>query len=509
MARVVVIGGGHNGLVAAVWLIRSGHQVVVVESRLELGGACHTKRFPCGCHLDPGANAYGMLEQSIHDAIAEVDPPMEVLRADPGLVLCNFATGSSLAIFDSPTRTADLIEASTRDKASSVHRYLADLNTVCQALEQSWNSPPENGDALRLPGLPDVWSDNLERGSLAAILRDYFEDVRTQELFAATNILTNRLVDDQGSAAALPYLGLSRIDGEPGWGTIMGGMGEVPRRLGLLLDSLGAEIRTGTSVHGIEERSRRGTHTVRLDNGEFLEADAVVATCDPVTLASLIQDVERRHRIEGSLDRLDFSGGCAKINALLDRPFDLDVVKGLLRVDQIPLLVVNGEFDALRASLNMFQRGLLPTSPYVEVVPTYELDPSASCGEHFPVSLYSLYFPTGLGRGSRIRDEAARSLWSTLQPILGDGAGPVWQEVLLPDDLQQRYGMMGGHVDHGPMEPGNLYEQRPFGSTQGLLEGTNIVLAGAGAHPGGLVSGRSGQLGAAAVDRLLMSGERP
>ncbi len=501
---IIVVGAGHNAIVAAWHLARAGHSVDVYEQLDRLGGACSTRRFDCGCYLNDAANAFGMLHPQIQRDLNDLTPEsasFDVTLSNPSLALPASHADEPLAIYvDDPNRTATLVAERTDDNEQSVLDFSELVGAAVEAMRGLWTSPEATIEDARssLRSLGADWPEVFLNGSLLGLLERFFVDTRTRALFMAGNTILPLSLRDPGTAFPVLYLGTSAVGGIPGWGIVTGGMDRIIASLAH------AAIGTGVRFHEstrITEIVVKGTVAigVRTEQNDFLTADVIVSGIDPYsTFMKLLKgDAPIDHQRE-RLRTKNFDGGCAKLNLLLSKPLAIDQLRSSLGPEDLCQIVCCPSIEYFDAAYLDYRNGTPSRRPYVEIMMAYPIDGTASCGQHFPVSLYALFTPyefeTGMSPESISRRRVYESILGVAEAVDPAISSNVeWSELLLPVDLERRYGMYRGNVDHGPLAPGNRMEERPFALTSAGQTGLeNLFLCGSGIHPGGLVSGMPG-----------------
>jgi phytoene dehydrogenase-like protein len=502
--RIGVVGAGHNCLVAAARLASAGHQVEIFERSDKVGGACTTRRFSCGCYVNEAANALGLLHPEVLKDLDAAGGAPEITLVDPAVALPR--DGDPLAIYADPLRTANLVAERTRDSRDAVLAYFEMLEALSRFTRELWADPRATFADFRTAVSPLGEVGRLvAEGSLSDLLRHFFVDEETLALFAAGNLIVTAPPSAPGTAFGLAYLSQGNVRGRPGWGLVRGGIGYVADSLAANARAAGAEIHLRSSVTAIElEAGRvRGLRTSR--GGEHL-FDVVVSGADPYsTFWSLLGHEPSVAEQRDQVAERAMQGGCAKINFLLDHPPSLERLSAALDVEGLAFLVCCPTLEILEMAARDLNVGQHSRRPYCELSLDYELDTSASCGRHFPASVYLLFAPyarpQGLPSSAAYRESLMQAALRVVREYLPDFATSVaWSEVLLPDDLERRYGMHLGNVDHGPMVPENSLERRGLPQARTATTGVpGLYLCGAGIHPGGLVSGIPGLNAVAAL----------
>lgn len=506
--QAVVVGGGHNGLIAAAGLAHRGIDVTLLEIRDALGGACRTERFACGCYVNSGATVFGLFAEPLRMRLTQNLRTSffdrKILDFDPELVVLTKA--GWLPWFSDPDRTSRAVSGMTRDSRESVLDCAKVITAAAGVAESVWMDP--RGDRRQLHrdlaqaigrGVANIFVS----GSLLDLAGHFFRDDATRTAFLATNILAPMRIDDRGSALPLLYLSRARAS-RASWGLVAGGYERFVDLLKAAAVLQGVDIRLGVSVRELVLKENRIV-CVRTSEGT-VPADVVVSTIDPVMTTRLVPEALAMDRAAFEAKWLD--GGLAKVNMLLKEPLQLDAIRG---PDSYPIgqLVVGSGETQLIESYVAWARGNLARDPYLEVFPLYEIDRSASCGEHYPVCGLFLFVP--YRRDERGNEEIRKRLLVQLKVTLSrlDSSRrivPHWIEILTPRDIERRFLMYRGNPDHGSMVAANLLDSRPlpsFGWKGAVTPIANLVLGGAGANPGGLVSGLPGEFAVDAAARCL------
>ena len=512
---VVVIGGGHNGLVAATYLGRAGKRVLVLERRATLGGAVTTEEVRPGFRAPTGAALCGLFRREIIDDLDLIRHGLSFIPFDPMSVLLGDG-GKPLRIWRDARRTQfELAQTSPAD-AAAYPRVLELMGEIAKVLNPLLVSIPLSvadpsiadgwfllGRALRLRRMGrDTMYETLRMPPMC--LRDYlgewFEDERLRSSLSVDALFgIFRGPWSPGTAFGLIHHHLPEANGGQ-WAFIRGGSSTLPAALAEAAREAGVAIRTDAEVRHILSPDGRATG-VELASGEVIQARAVVSTADPkrtfLQLADpLVLGADFQLRV-----RNYHSDGCvSKVNIALDG------------VPQFPALgdaslpahfQVAPSLEYIERAYDDAKHGRVSESPVLDVTVPTAVDPTlAPAGKHI-LSVVVQYTPYRLqkgtwedqrdGLGGRVLDLLATHV-PNLRSIL---AG---MEVLTPADLESRFGLTGGHIFHGEMTLDQQYVLRPipgWGRYRTPIPG--LYLCGSGAHPGGGITGAPGYNGARAI----------
>jgi phytoene dehydrogenase-like protein len=514
---VVVIGAGHNGLVAAGYLAKAGLRVAVVEAASAPGGM--TASGP----LIPGAPGHivnscavdiiSMLHSRIPAELRLREHGLQLVKPDPGYVSLH-PDGSALAIWRDKERTAAGIERYSRADARAFLEFTDLLDVLIGAIL------PVLGVDFGRPDLKALWASTklaaknrtrlgdiaaLLTGSATAAAEERFEHPVTKG--AMVNLAAGAgPVDEPGSG--LGYILLALL-GRVGVARPVGGMQSLTSALVASFRASGGMLATGAPVAEILHAGRR-VRGVRLEDGRVVEARSVVATCDPwVTLRQLVGDgvVDRK-----TAARLDF----APANGTGCGPFKIDMAlraqiaalqhAGPGDVDlRMPTMLLGTE-ESVRGSYAAAARGELPDDPAIWVVAPSGVDPTQAPEGQESLYIYSLAAPVHPAAGwEALRAPAVDGILAKLGKYIGPlEEAEIGRLVETPEDLGARLRVRNGcvtHIDMGLMRSGPLRPAIGLGTGKTPLDG--LVLGGSGMHPGGGVTGLPGRTAATRTQRYL------
>jgi phytoene dehydrogenase-like protein len=499
-ADVVVVGSGHNGLVAATLLARAGLDVTVLEAADTIGGATRTERpFPKVPQLQHSTGSYllGLMPPEVLETM-QVDMP--VLRRDPHYFLPT--TGSSYLLFGSDAAaTRAQMEATFSPADVKADAALqAELALLREDLAPAWLQEPgsveETAERFVRPGLRQAFVD-LCRGSVA----DYLERFGfTSELLVTMYVVTDGLSgltagpDTPGSGHNFLVHNMCRLPGADGtWMLVRGGMGTVSRRFAEAARSAGATIATGARVDAITYDGAAASG-VRLADGREVRATTVLGACDPFQLARLIGEDQLPADLAARLDRIRRPGTTMKVNlALRDLPTFACLPPGAPSpsASTVHLLPqTDRPLDAVRRMWDDVQAGRLPDEATIEWYLHTTVDPSLQDPDgHHSSALFVQSVPY----------EVSGSSWEAELPAYVDrllgicdrfapGTSDLVADVfaLTPPAIEAHFGMTHGHIHH--VDNGVAFADRmPYAT------GVDGVYAGsAGCHPAGSVIGAAG-----------------
>jgi phytoene dehydrogenase-like protein len=503
---VVVIGGGHNGLVAATYLARAGHRVTVFERRSELGGAVASAAMFDGvaARLSRFSYLVSLLPTTIID---ELDLRLE-LRSRP-VRSYTPVDGSGLLIERKEGRlTRDSFRSLTGDEReyqtwAAFHDSLHDLAAV---IEPTLTRPLPHVGELRSRIDTELWSSVVEQ-PLGQLVESTFSDDTVRGL-----VLTDGLIGTFTSADD-PTLRQNRCflyhvigNGSGEWKVPVGGMGAVTAELVRVAQTANVSIQTGCSVVALEP-SPLGGATAHLANGESISAEIILANCAPATLQELLGN-----RYEPPV------GSQTKINIVMRRlpQFRSGIeptigFAGTLHLGQSYRRLQQAYEEALAGKIP----DPMPCEVYCHTLTDGSiLDPELRAAGYHTLALFGMHTPRNLFTAdpddSREWAKAAafRSLQSVLaeplEPCLAlDRRGEPCIEVMTPLDIEAELGMPGGNIFHGDLAWPWLADGAPAGTAAErwgvATDHPGILLCGSGAVRGGAVSGLGGHNAAMAV----------
>jgi phytoene dehydrogenase-like protein len=524
-----IVGGGHNGLVAAAYLARAGLRTVVLERRSIVGGACVTEEFAPGYRASPGAYVLSMLRNVVWRDLRLRARGLRVVQAGPALHV--YPDGSTFVLDADPRRAIDAIRERSPADARAFPVYEATLARIATALMPMFDRPAPDPTSVHGHDLAGLARLGLiagrERRSLdeiaylfaapaARYLDEHFRDEMVKSALGWESI-SNTLAGPStpGTAYGLLHEAASGgSGGGVGWGFVPGGMGEVTRLMAEAARDAGVEIRTGAEVGRILVRRERAVG-VRLADGTTVPARRVLSNADPKrTFLGLVEEQELPEAFVASIRAYRCEGASLKMNlAVSELPMlrgersvgEREYHRGLVQITK-PL----GDLDRDQA---MARAGVAAESGHVELcVPTVHDPTLAPEGRHVvTIGVRSQpYRLAGEGWDS-LRDHVAGRVIAALGEVFPNLPGSVLhREVLTPLDLERRLGLTGGHHLHGDMSPDQLLFLRPVrGWADHRTPVRGLYLCGAGTHPGGGVTGANGRNCAREVLRDARRGRRP
>ena len=477
MLDVAVIGAGHNGLVAAAYLARAGLEVECFERRDVVGGACVTEELWPGVRASPGAYTLSLLRPEIVRDLDLSSHGLEVSVHEPYL-FAPFPDGRKVVTWSSRDRTCAAIEGDWSSADAAAYRDFADR----------WERAAERAGPLLLePPSRERWleavGEEILDGPIAAELADIpSEEVRVP--FAIQGLIgTLAGPEDPGTAFVGFYHDLGEASGVPGaWGYARGGMGAVTAALRSAAEAAGARVRLETPVERVLVEDGRATG-VALAGGDEVGARAVVSNPDPLTTARLAAVAPAREWRQ--------AGPVVKVMLLLDGLPDFPSWPGAEPWQgAIDIGFTMADLSAAAADA---RAGRPAARPWIEAACQTAADDSLAPPDRHVLSLFCQCFPVDVDAEAAADSAIAR--FAEVCPQLPDRI--VERLVLGPRQLEERFGLAGGHIFHGEMLPGQLLEGRHGPDRFEGIDG--LYLAGSGAHPGGAVTGAPGYLAARAV----------
>jgi phytoene dehydrogenase-like protein len=492
---VAIVGGGHNGLVAAAYCARAGLKTVLLERRGVLGGATVTEEVWPGYRLSIASYVCSLLDPTI---IADLDlraHGYDAYRKDPAS-FTPLEDGRSLLLGrDEAANAREVARFDERDVAG-LSAFEAEATRLGSLLADSFDDPEPSFEAF-----PDDVQTTL-RGSAAELVERF---VRTPAL--AATLATDGLIGtdagprDPGTAYVLAHHYAGRAMGAQGaWGFVRGGMGAVAQALASAARAAGAELRTDSAVRRITIRDGRAAE-LHLESGESVQARFILVNADPKTLfLRLLDQHDVPEQILARARAWRSNGVSFKLNLALRELPDFIARPGTdLQPHHRATIHVAPSVDYLQRAYDDAREDGYSPAPMLECFMQSPTDPAmVPPGKHV-MSIFAQYFPydrVDHAWRSEDRDAIADIIVATLARYAPNLPGAIeHRQALAAPDLEALLGLSGGQIFHGELLPDQIYERR-FGVRPGI-EG--LYLCGSGTHPGGCVSGFPGRRAAEAV----------
>ncbi len=498
---VVVAGGGHNGLVCAALLARAGLRVVVLERRERLGGVAEV-----------------LPTVRLHPAVVEaLDLPrhgLELIRPDVAMLALR-EDGPPIAFHADPRRTAAELRAVSPADADAYAGFDAHVRALAGFMDElAAVTPPR----LDRPALGDAGGglrlarayrrlDERRRRELTRTLPMAVADL-VGEWFTADAVRGPLAARGTRFAAMGPWsagTSLALLNDSAGGGgaagataLVRGGSEALAAALAAAARAAGAEIRTGVSVARVRTGDN-GVEGVVTGDGAELAARAVASAVDPKTaLTQWVDPVVTGPGLRWRAGNIRTPGATARVELTLSALPRFTGVDDERRLHG--RIVVAPGVDAVERAFDAWKYGDLADSPYVEATIPTLADPAAAAGGRHRLAALVQWVPY-----DHPQDDVAHRLVAALERY-APGIGGLVEDrrVLTPAGIEREYGLAGGHLGHGELALDQFFAWRPvIGLARHRLGVRGLYLCGAGAHPGGGITGLPGRNAAREIVRDL------
>ena len=511
----IVIGAGHNGLTAAAYLARAGLSTLVLERRGIVGGCCVTEEIAPGCRASTTSYIASMLRPEVISELHLADHGLRMIPCDPAIQV-PFPDGDVVPWWAERERARqEFSRISTKDAARFVE-VDDQLKKLARYLQPFFLEPPPEIDTSSVNGWMDLFrvgkrfrgiSKNevaqlasFLTGSLGEFLDGNYESEKMKTLFLANNVYGKHGGPyQQGSAIGLLFHLLSGGEHELQgfYGHVIGGMGSITQAIAAAGKKLGVEIRTSVSVAHIDVRNGRA-HSVALEDGTELRARIILSNADPKrTFLGLLDSKELPEDFLSAVRGIKMAGPCAKVNMVLDQEPRFTGTSPAASPLERTFYTLVPSLEFAERCYDIAKLGEIPEELWVDCVVSSNADDSlAPPGKHI-LTCFVQYVPYHLRKGN----------WDEMRDILGDRVvkkiaeyapnvpGAILaRQVLTPLDLERTYGLTEGNIFHGDLRLDQLFFMRPVpGWSQYRTPVDGLYLCGAGAHPGGGVTGAPGR----------------
>jgi len=529
--NVIIIGGGHNGLVCAFYLAKAGFKPLVLERNAQVGGAAVTDEFHPGFRCSTLAHSAGPIRP---DVVRDMQLEQHDLRLiTPEVCVTAFSPdGRALSLYRDTEKSAAQIAAFSHKDAAKYAEFERSLARISKVIAEALATTPPDIDN---PSNADLWSmlktgraiRKLGKKDMFRLLRwgpmavadlaaEYFETELLRAVIAARGVF-GTFLGPWSAGSALVFLLRAAGDPHPAGGACLaaGGVGAITEAMAGAAKAAGAEIRTGAEV--IEIRVQDGAATgVLLATGEEIAAQAVISNADPKrTLLKLTDPTHLSPDFVQRLQNYRANGTVAKVNLALSglpqftalKNGDASALKGRIHIGH--------EIDYLERAFDESKYGNFSRRPYLELTIPSLTDPTlAPDGKHV-MSIYMQYAPYKLKGDwpSCNWENQRKALGQTVVETLAQFAPNLPElilthQIITPLDLEEKYGLTGGQIFHGELALDQFFTMRP------LLDWAryrtpidNLFLCGSGTHPGvGLTGGSGANAAREIVKQLKRSG---
>lgn len=511
----IVVGAGHNGLTAASYLARAGLKTLVLERREIVGGCCVTEEIAPGCRASTTSYIASMLRPEVIRELRLAEFGLRMVPCDPALQV-PFPDGHVVPWWSDRARAVQEFRKISEKDAARFVRVDDQLKKLARYLQPFFMEPPPEVDTRSLQG----WSDLLRvgkrfrgitnneiaqlvsflTGSLGEFLDKNYETEKMKTMFLANNVYGKHGGPYQpGTAIGLLFHLLSGGEHELQgfYGHVMGGMGAITQALADSGKKLGVEIRTNAPVARVDSRNNvvRG---VTLEDGTEVRARAVFSNADPKrTFLKMVDARELPEAFVGAVRGIKMAGPCAKVNMVLGEEPRFTGTPASASAQERSLFTLVPSLEFAERCYDTAKFGQIPEELWIDCVIASNADDSlAPPGKHV-MTCFVQYVPYKLREGS----------WDEKRELLGDRVvkkiaeyapnvptAILARQVLTPLDLERTYGLTEGNIFHGDLNLDQLFFMRPVpGWSQYRTPIQGLYLCGAGAHPGGGVTGAPGR----------------
>ncbi len=518
----IVIGGGHNGLVAAAYLARAGKKVVVLERRHILGGAAVTEEIFPGYKFTEFSYVVSLLRPEI---IRDLELPKHGLKILPlPSTFTPMENGDYLASWDDHDLTRREIYRHSPKDAEAYDEYSRVMARAAKAIKPIINLIPPDPSSLSLRDLIGLLKVGQYAASLsekelymiaklatqssADLLEEWFETDALKGTKAASGIIGTFLGPrSPGTAYVLLHHYMGEIDGAfRAWGFAKGGSGGVSGAIANAARSLGVEVRVNSSVKQVKVKGGRAAGVV-LENGDEIDSKVVMSAADPKR--TFLQFVEQKYLPDDfltSIKNFRARGSSGKVNIALSE------LPRFAALDEPALyrgaVSISPSIDYIERAYDDAKYGQISRRPYLDMIFPSMIDPDMAPPGRHVLSCFVQYAPydveggwddsaTGSGQVAK-RDQLGETVISTLEqyaPTIRECI--VGMQVISPKDIEVIAGITGGNIFHGELLLHQIFFLRPvpqWADFRTPLKG--YYFGASGAHPGGGVMGAAGMLAA-------------
>ncbi|WVZ91415.1 hypothetical protein U9M48_037591 [Paspalum notatum var. saurae] len=536
----VVIGGGHNGLVAAAYLARAGRSVAVLERRAVLGGAAVSESdLVPGFRFSRCSYLLSLLRPAILRELELERHGLKVLpRSSSSFTPC-LDDRYLLLGPDAELNHSEISKFSKKD-AEAYPRYEKKLERFCKLMDFVIDSaPPELRQELHV-SMVDRMKDRLHKSAFwgqllrhvmqqgqrnmveffglllspASKILDYWFESEVLKATLAIDAVIGTMagVHTPGSGYVLLHHVMGEAGGQRGvWAYVQGGMGSVSSAISKAALEAGVQIVTNAEVSQVIVNETSGqVEGVALADGTEVHSPVVLSNATPYkTFVDLVPSNVLPESFLSAIKTVDYSSAITKINVAIGRLPQFKCCKDINSEggpEHMGTIHIGSEsMEEIDQAYREAAGGISSKRPFIKMTIPSVLDKTISPPGQHVINLSVQYTPYKLSEGSwqdsNIREEFAKRCFSLIDEYApGFSSSVVGYDMLTPPDLEREFGLTGGNIFHGAMGLDSLFLMRPVkGWSDYRTPVKGLYLCGSGAHPGGGVMGAPGRNAAAVV----------
>lgn len=509
----IVVGGGHNGLVAGFYLARSGLKTLILERRAEVGGLCGPVEYFPG-YTASITNSPGSLEPKIVNDMELTRFGLQFARPDPAVVV-PYPDGRGFVGWRDRDRSLESMRQFSVYDAEQYYPFFEFLDDCAGVLNVSmFEAPPVIADLLskvRDPRSEELFATVFLR-SFQDVLDDWFESDEVKALIAGVTIVNSLAGPRTPGTLLRPLLRPLSLHSNPAvdpddprrathrgsTGIPIGGMGEVPRAMARSILAVGGEIRTNAAVTRITSRNGRATGVTLADGQEF-RAPVVLSNLNPkTTLLDLVEEDALEGEFRTRVSKIKMRGSAFKLGlALSEVPrFRFATTDEEARAFASCQFRIAPTLDYMERAYDDAKYGKPAEQPIFMGTTPSMVDPGLAPPGRQVMSINIFHVPYELAEGTwdEVRDDYGRHCIEVLSDYIPNLSNAVTDmRCWSPLDLEREYGLIGANITHGDGLPHSMFSLRPLpGWARYATPLSGLYLCGSGTWPGGNVTGLPG-----------------
>lgn len=511
----ILIGAGHNGLVAAAYLARAGRKVLVLERRDRVGGCAVTEELWPGFRVSTASYVNSLFRPEIIRDLELKRHGFAMIPRSPSS-FTPLPDGRFLMMGPDREMTRREVAKFSAKDAEALPRYEAMLERVAAFLEpmltetppDPWSLAPRNLWRLaksawrfRKLGADGKHAVEILTGAANPILDRWFESEVLKTTISTDAIIGAYATPSMpGTAYVLFHHVMGECDGARGvWGYVRGGMGGLSEAIASSARAHGAEIRVNAPVSRILVEGGRAVGVALADGGEIRAARVVSCLDANLTFLRLLDPKDLPSEFVEAVRNLDYSSASCKINLALSEAPEFRCLPGAgVGPQHHGTMHLCPDRTTIEKAFDCAKYGRPAGTPVIEATMPSALDDTVAPKGRHVMSMFTQYFPYKLAADAGGLEEAKKRYAERCIDIMTEYApnfrrSVLGYQVLAPADLEQTFGLTGGNIMQGAMSLSSLAFMRPVpGYADYRTPVRGLYLCGAATHPGGGVTGACG-----------------